>query len=250
MKEAYPVQAAEYAVENRVSLEPSFTWWASYVLKNRNRIIKKVKSKYWVWTHKYGIKVPKNVEQEKQIEEQNCDTLWWDSIGTEIKNVWPDFEEWEGTVNDIDSEYQEIKCHLIFDIKIGENFRRKARFFAGRHTTDTPACMPYASIVTRDSVNISLTISAMNDLKILSCNLQNNYLTAKCGKKIWTRAGPVFGSERGKIMIIKMVLYGLKFSGTAFWLLLAEMLHELQYKPSKVDPGVCMRPAVKKDGFQ
>ena len=88
-----------------------------------------------------------------------------------MKNVRPAFEEWEGTVDEIDNAYQEIKCHLIFDIKIGENFRRKARFFAGGHTTVTPACMTYASVVTRDSVRIALTITALNDLKILACNM-------------------------------------------------------------------------------
>ena len=203
IKEAYPVQAAEYAVENRISLEPAFAYWAPYVLKKRNRIIAKVKSKYWVRTHKYGIEIPKNAEQAKIIDQKNGNALWWDSIIKEMKNVRPAFEEWEGTVDEIDNAYQEIKCHLIFDIKIGENFRRKARFVAGGHTTDTPACMTYASVVTRDSVRIALTIAALNDLKILACDIQNAYLTAECREKIWTRAGPEFGSERGKIMIRK-----------------------------------------------
>jgi hypothetical protein len=37
---------------------------------------------------------------------------------------------------------------MIFDVKI-EDFRLKARFFAGGHTTDTPHAMPYASVVSR-----------------------------------------------------------------------------------------------------
>ena len=43
--------------------------------------------------------------------------------------------------------YQEVKCHLIFDVKMGENFRRKARFVAGGHTTDVPTVLTYASVV-------------------------------------------------------------------------------------------------------
>ena len=27
MKEAYPVQVAEYSVQNHISLEPAFAWW-------------------------------------------------------------------------------------------------------------------------------------------------------------------------------------------------------------------------------
>ena len=65
MKEAYPAQLAEYAVQNRISLEPVFTWWAPYVLKKRNRILAKIKSKYWIQTHKYGIEIPKSVNRAK-----------------------------------------------------------------------------------------------------------------------------------------------------------------------------------------
>ena len=249
-KAAYPVQLAEYSVENQISLEPAFAWWVPHTLKKRNRILAKLKSKYWVRTHKYGIEIPKSVEQAKTLDEKNGNTLWWDSIMKEMKNVRPAFEEWEGSASEIDSAYQEIKCHMIFDIKIGENFRRKARLVAGGHTTETPAALTYASVVSRDSVRIALTIAALNDLQVLACDIQNAYLTAKCREKIWTVAGPEFGSEKGKIFIVRMALYGLKSSGAAFRSLLAETLHELEYVPSKADPDVWMRPAVKTNGFE
>ena len=38
---------------------------------------------------------------------------------------------WEKEVVHIPPGYQQIKCHMIFDVKMGENFRRKARFVAG-----------------------------------------------------------------------------------------------------------------------
>ena len=47
-----------------------------------------------------------------------------------------------------------------------------------------------------------------------------------------------------------MALYGLKSSGAEFRSLLAETLHELSYVPSKADPDVFMRPAVKPNGFE
>ena len=63
IKESYPVQVAEYAVSSRISEEPAFAWWASSVLKKRNKIIAKTKSKYWLRTHKFGIEIPKTVLQ-------------------------------------------------------------------------------------------------------------------------------------------------------------------------------------------
>ena len=46
LKEAYPVQVAEYAMANRLVDEPTFKWWVPHTVKKRNRIIGKVKSRY------------------------------------------------------------------------------------------------------------------------------------------------------------------------------------------------------------
>ena len=107
-----------------------------------------------------------------------------------MKNVRPSFEEWEGTFDEIDIAYQKMICHLLFDIKIGENFCTKARFVAGGHTTDTYAYLTYTSVVTRNYIRITLSITALNDLNIMACDIQNAYLTAECRNKICTIAGP------------------------------------------------------------
>ncbi|KAI2502124.1 Reverse transcriptase (RNA-dependent DNA polymerase) [Fragilaria crotonensis] len=59
LKDSYPVQVADYAVTNNLSNEPAFRWWVPFVLKKRERILKKVKSKYWSVSHKYGLELPK-----------------------------------------------------------------------------------------------------------------------------------------------------------------------------------------------
>ena len=149
-----------------------------------------------------------------------------------MRNVRIAFEEFNGNKEDIPPGYQQVNCHMIFDIKMGENFRRKARMVAGGHTTTNPSSITYSSVVSRDSVRIALTIAALNGLKVLGCDIQNAYLTAKCREKIWTIAGPEFGSDSGKIMIIVRALYGLKSSGAAFRTLLAEVLYDMGYRPS------------------
>jgi hypothetical protein len=190
------------------------------------------------------------VQEALTFDKENGDTLWWDAICTEMKNVRPAFEEWSKPLSDMPIGYQEVRCHLIFDVKMGENFPRKARFVAGGNTTDVPSTLTYALVVSRDSVRIALTIAALNDLKIMACDIQNAYLTADCRERIWTRAGPEFGSEAGTIFIVKKALYGLKSAGAAFWALLAETLYDLGYVPTKADPDVWLRPAVKVDGFE
>ena len=249
-KESYPVKVAEYAVLARISEEPAFAWWASSVLKKRNRIIAKTKSKYWLRTHKFGIEIPKSVTQARQIDAKCGNTLWWDAICKEMKNVRPAFEVFEGGTDQLPGGYQEIKCHMIFDVKIGENFRRKSWLVAGGHTTETPATLTYSSVVSRDSVRIALTMAALNGLTVMACDIQNAYLNADCREKIWTRAGPEFGLEAGTIMLICKALYGLRSSGAAFRAHLAETLYDIGFVPTRADPDVWRRPAIKEDGFE
>ena len=114
--------------------------------------------------------------------------------------------------------------------------------------TETPSTLTYSSIVSRDSVRIILLVAALNGLNIMACDIQNAYLTADCHEKIWTIAGPEFGSEKGTPMVIRKSLYGLKLSGAAFRAHLAETLHDIGFRPSKVDPDVWLRPVVKPNG--
>ena len=83
---------------------------------------------------------------------------------------------------------------MIFEFKLGNNFRRKDRLLGGGHKTATPASITYSSVVSRLSIRIALIIAALNDLDILAYDIQNAYLTAKCRELIWTVARPEYGS--------------------------------------------------------
>jgi hypothetical protein len=78
---------------------------------------------------------------------------------------------------------------MIFDVKM-EDFRRKARFVAGEHSTDAPQLMTYASVVSRESVRIALILAALNDLDVMIGDIENAYLTAPITEKVWTVLGP------------------------------------------------------------
>ena len=43
-----------------------------------------------------------------------------------MKNVTIYFELYEGNVEDFPPRYQDVSCHIMFDVKMGENFRRKS----------------------------------------------------------------------------------------------------------------------------
>jgi Reverse transcriptase (RNA-dependent DNA polymerase) len=181
---------------------------------------------------------------------ENGDTLWWDAIMKEMWNVWPAFKKWEESKKDLPVWYQKIRCVLIFDIKMGENVKRKACLVANSNKMEVLPTMTYSSVVLWDSVQIALLIAALNDLKLLLCDIQNAYLTADCRKQIYCIAGPEFGSDAGLIMIIKKALYRLKTSGTAFRAHLVETLFELNYTLMKADPDIWIRPGIKPDRFE
>mmetsp|Transcript_37601 Transcript_37601/g.53010 ORF Transcript_37601/g.53010 Transcript_37601/m.53010 type:complete len:1380 (-) Transcript_37601:246-4385(-) len=249
VKESNPVQLAEYAVANGLEDEPAFAWWVPYTLRKRDRIIASVNKRYHKRTHKFGIRVPKTVEEAIQIDLENGNTLWQDAIAKEMKNVRVAFDiKAEGASAPVG--FQEIKCHMIFDVKM-ENFRRKARLVAGGHMTETPATLTYASVVSRESVRIALTIAALNDLQVKAGDILNAYLTAPVSERIWCRCGLEFGQDAGRIAIVKRALYGLKSSGASFRNHLADCMRELGYKPCQADPDLWLKPEVRpEDGFK
>ena len=124
-------------------------------------------------------------------------------------------------------DHKQINCHLIVDVKM-EDFRRKARLFAGGNMTETPKCMTYSSVVGRETVRISLTIAALNYLQVKAGDVINAYVTAPCSEKIWTVLGKEFGKDQGKKAIIVRALYGLKSSGAAFHAHLADCMRSMR----------------------
>jgi hypothetical protein len=77
--------------------------------------------------------------------------------------------------NVVPSGYKEFDCHMIFDVKM--DLTRKARLVAGGHQTDPPKESTYSSVVSRDSV--SLTIAALNDLDAITADVQKPTLTLR-----------------------------------------------------------------------
>ena len=246
VKDSYPVQLADYAARKRLDKEPAFAWWIPHVKRQQRRGIHKLKNKYWMRTHKFGVEIPKSVAEAIQIDKRNGNHLWQEAIEKEMENIIPAFLLYDDDPKKLIG-FQLIKCHMIFDVKLGENFRRKARFVAGGHMTSPPATLTYASVVSRESVRIALVLASLNGMIILTADIQNAYLHANCREKIYIIAGKEFGSNEGKPMIITKALYGLKSSGAAFRSLLAEQLDHIGYTATRGDPDVWIRP-IMKDG--
>jgi hypothetical protein len=61
-------------------------------------------------------------------------------------------------------------------------------------------------------------------------------------------AGPEFGSDEGKNMIVVRALYWLKSTGATFRTFLGQHLCDMGFRSSQADPDVWLRPARKPGG--
>ena len=257
VKDSNPIELAEYAVANRIQEEPAFKWWVSETLRMRNRIIGKVRSRYWKTSHKYDVRLPHSVQEALQTDKETGTDFWWNAIQKELKKVMVALEYDEiitpqqirdGLEKGKYVGFQEIECHMIFDVKM--DLTRKARFDAGGHLTEPPASITYSSVVSRNSVRIAFLLAALNGLDIMACDIGNAYLNASCREKVWFVAGQEFGSRQGTVIRIVGVLYGLKSSGASWREMFNNSIRDMGFQPSIADPDVYLRPFAKPDGFK
>ncbi|KAL7557773.1 hypothetical protein ACA910_020290 [Epithemia clementina (nom. ined.)] len=247
VKESNPVEAAKYAFAAGLAQEPAFAWWVPHVLKKRDRILKKVKSRYWKRSHKYGIELPHSVEEALDIDQQSGIDFWRCAIEKEMKNVGIAFTFPEDGV--VPPGYKLIPCHLVFDVKT--DLTRKARLEAGGHKTDPPKESTYSSVVSGDSVRIAFLIAALNGLEVLMGDVQNAYLNAPTKEKTYTIAGLEFGANIvGLPALITRALYGLKSSAARWRDHISATIRDMGFRSCLADPDVWLRANTKPDGFQ
>jgi hypothetical protein len=246
LKESNPIEVAEYAVANKLVSEPAFAWWVPVFMRRRDRNILKVKARrHVIRTHKFGIEIPRTIARALEIDKETGTDYWRKGIEKEMKNNKSAFEVREN--GSVPPGYKKITCHMIFDIKM--DFTRKARFVAGGHLTDPPKETVYSSVVSRESVRLFFLIAALNDLDILSCDVQNAYLNAGTKERNWFTAGLEFGLNNvGKPILIVKALYGLRSSGAQWREHMANTLRTAGFTSCKADADVWMRPAVKANG--
>ena len=246
VKESYPVAMAEYAIGQNLALEPAFRWWARHVLRKRDHLISKVQTRVRKGHMKFGVIVPRTLNEAKDLDRENGNTLWTDAVEKEFKDSRIAFDP----LADGDKAppgWSEITCHLIFDVKM--TLRRKARYVAGGHLVGDPGVSTFASVVSRDSVRIGFLIAALNGLDILAGDIQNAYLHAPSLEKNYFYAGPEWGANEGRVILIIRALYGQKSAGAAWRAHLADTIcSKMKFTSSLADPDVWYKANTKPNG--
>ena len=117
---------------------------------------------------------------------------------------------------------------------------------AGGHLTETPNALTYSSVASRESVRITFTLAALNNLNILTADSRNAYLNAPYTEKVHIKCGLEFSPDKISIMdIIVRALYGLKSAGVAWHTHLKQTIHEIGFKPCLADGDVYLSANTK-----
>src|SRR5687767_9156074 len=74
----------------------------------------------------------------------------------------------------------------------------------------------YSSIVSRDSMHNTFLAASHHQVDFIAYDISNTYLIAPCRENIWFEAGKEFGENKGKVILIKRALYGLKTLGASW----------------------------------
>lgn len=246
LKESNPIEVAEFAVAHKIDEEPAFCWWVPFTLRKRDSIISAVKARVKRVTHKYGVEIPRTVQEAYALDKKNGNTLWRDALTKEMSNLRVAFDILDRGVNPPPG-YTKASGHIIFDVRM--TLERKARWVKDGHRTPDPEWSTYAGVVSRESVRIALTYAALNDLDVCACDIQNAYLQSPSSEKHFIICGEEFGIENvGKKALIIRALYGGKSAGADYWRHVRAAMEEMNFTSCTADPDVWFRPASKSDG--
>ena len=79
-KESYPLQVADFSVKHDIDSEPAFAWWVPHVLTKRKQMVSALVQRVAKKSHKFGVEVPRSIEDAYMLDEMNGNTMWRDAI--------------------------------------------------------------------------------------------------------------------------------------------------------------------------
>jgi Reverse transcriptase (RNA-dependent DNA polymerase) len=100
----------------------------------------------------------------------------------------------------------------------------------------------YSSVATLRGVRMVMFLAELNGLNFWSTDIGNAYLESNTMEKIYIVGCKEFACVglEGHTLVIVKALYGLKSSGAHWWEVLADVLCQMGFTPSKADMDIWM----------
>ena len=182
-----------------------------------------------------------------RLDKENGNTHWQDAMDLQLTQI-HEYKVFKDTGKAqfhngkvvIPDGFQKIRVHFVYAVKHDGRF--KARLVADGHLTKEPVESIYSGVVSLRSLRMVVFLSQLNNLEIWGADVGNAYLEAYTDEKLCIIAGPEFKELQGHLLIMVKALYGTRSGGARWHDRLFDILQELDFKPSKADPDVWMRP--------
>ena len=195
----------------------------------------------------HGFQVPKDYNDAMRLDKENGNAYWQDAMDLELTQI-HEYKVFKDTGKAqfhngkvvIPDGFQKIRVQFVYAVKHDGRF--KARLVADGHLTKEPVESIYSGVVSLRSLRMVVFLSQLNNLEIWGADVGNAYLEAYTDEKLCIIAGPEFKELQGHLLIMVKALYGTRSGGARWHDRLFDILQELDFKPSKADPDVWMRP--------
>ena len=156
-----PVSCAKYAKDNDL-LEVD-GWKRLKKIARRQKVLARMlkQSVYASKRHgpifKFGVQVPRNSKEARELDRKNCNTKWTDAERLETNQLL-EYETFidKGKGGKPPDGYKWIKVLWVYDVK--HNLRHKARCVAGGHLTDPSKDNAYCGVVSLRTMRLALLI--------------------------------------------------------------------------------------------
>lgn len=234
-----PVTVAAYITTNMGTAEPKLYRWAVRTLK-----VRRAAGNRQMGRTKFGVVVPRNVEEALSLDEQNGNDLWNKAIDAELNSM---SENGVFLMRDRPPEgHQVTYLRMIFDVK--SSGRRKARYVIGGDRVDAGPLATYGPVVRLVNIRILVTNGRRHRKKTKKADVVTAYLNALTEEKVTARCGKEFGDSEGMWLVLSKALYGLKTSAYQWAMKLGESLTRLGFWRSEGDDGIWLKLVEYEDG--
>ena len=146
---------------------------------------------------------------------------------------------WQDTM---DLESSQIHEHKVFKDTVNLDDRSKERLVTDGHLTKETGESIYSGVVSLRSLRMVVFLPQLNNLEIWGADVNNAYPEAYTDEKLCIIAGPELKELQGHFLTMVKALYGTHSGGARWHDRLFDILQELSFKPSQVDPDVWTRP--------
>ena len=163
--------------------------------------------------YQHGFQVSTDYNHAIRLDKKNSNTHWQDTL--------------------------DLESSQIHELNLDD--RSKERLVTDGHLTKEPVESIYSGVVSLRSLRMVVFLSKLNNLQIWGADVNNAYPEAYTDEKLCIIAGPEFKELQGHFLIMVKALYGTHSGGARWHDRLFDILQELSFKPSQVDPDVWTR---------